>query len=195
LLAGGTSRPRAVVAALQGLDDDHDAALPAAAVPFLSNQSPAVRRAAALSVARHAADDDTVRFLVPLLHDPSAKVAGTALRHVRGKHLPPSVLAALDAAGTGRARRAALAIRQHLGTWDRVLADLSALVGPDADLADTARADLLAWLQHGAVTTYTMPDPVQAERIAELLGASGLSQAQRRRITFTASIPHFNQQN
>ena len=185
----GTSLPRAVAAALQGLDDDHDDALPAAAVPFLSDPSPAVRRAAVLAVARHTPDDDTVSFLVPLLLDPSAKVAATALRYVRGKHLPPSVLANLDAAGTGRARRAALAIRQHLGTWDRVLADLSALAGPDPDLADTARADLLAWLQHDAVTTYTMPAPVQAERIAGLLNASGISQAQRRRIAFTAGIP------
>jgi hypothetical protein len=185
----GTSRPREVAAALQGLDEDKDDALPAAAVPFLSEPSPAVRGAAVLAIARHAPDDDTVRFLVPLLLDPSAKVAATALRYVRGKHLPPSILAGLDAAGTGRARRAALAIRQHLGAWDRILADLSALAGPDPGLADTARADLLAWLQHGAVTTYTMPDPHQEERIAALLRASDLTQAQRRRIAFTAGIP------
>ena len=170
-----TSRPRAVAAALQGLDDENDAALPAVAVPFLADPSPAVRRAAALAVARKAPDDDTVRLLVPLLLDPSAKVAGTALRYVRGKQLPPSVQAGLDTDGTGRAQRAALSIRQHLGTWDRVLADLSALAGPDPGLADTARADLLAWLQYDGATTYTMPDPLQAERIVGLLSVSGLS--------------------
>jgi hypothetical protein len=36
-----------VAAALQGLDGDRDAGLPAAAVPFLADPSPAVRRAAA----------------------------------------------------------------------------------------------------------------------------------------------------
>jgi hypothetical protein len=184
-----TSRLRQVAAALQGLDDDHDDALPATAVPFLADRSPAVRRVAALAVGRHTVDDDAVRILAPLLLDPSAKVAGTALRHVRGKQLPSAVLAGLDAAGTDRSRRSALTIRQHLGTWDRVLADLAAVAGPDLALADTARADVLAWLQHGAATTYTLPDPAQAEQIAGLLAASALTQAQRRKTAFTAGIP------
>jgi hypothetical protein len=184
-----TSRPRQVAAAPQGLDDDHDGALPATAVPFLADPSPAVRRVAALEVGRHTVDDDAVRILAPLLLDLSAKVAGTALRHVRGKQLPSAVLAGLDAAGTDRSRRSALTIRQHLGTWDRVLADLAAVAGPDLALADTARADVLAWPQHGAATTYTLPDPAQAEQIAGLRAASALTQAQRRKIAFTVGIP------
>jgi hypothetical protein len=118
-----------------------------------------------------------------------AKVATTALGYVRGKQLPPSILADLDAAGTSRARRAALTIRQCLGTWDRVLADLVAMSDPDPALADTARSDLLAWLQHGAAITYTLPDPAQTEEIAGLLATSSLTRAQCREVAFAAGIP------
>lgn len=165
---GGTSRPGQIAAALQGLDEDHDDSLPAAAVRFLAYPSPGVRRAAAQAIGRRAEADDILRHLIPLLLDRSAKVAATALRHVRGHVLPASVLASLDAAGTTRSRRIALSIRQYSGTWNRVHADLAAMNDRDPDLAEAARTDLLAWLQHGAVTSYGKPSPDQAEEIAGL---------------------------
>ncbi len=185
---GGTARPRQIAAALRGLDDDHDNSLPAVAVPFLSHPNPAVRRAAAQAIGRRADADNTQHHLVPLLLDSSGKVAATALRHVRGQALPASVLATLDAAGTARSRRIALAIRQYSGTWNRVHADLAAINGHDAGLADAARTDLLAWLRCGAATSYGKPSPAQTAEIAGLLATGKLSQQQRREVAFVAGI-------
>lgn len=182
------TRPRQVAAALHGLDEDHDDCLPAAAVPFLAHPSPAVRRAAAQAIAHSAQADDIPHYLVPLLLDNSAKVAATALRHVRGHALPASVPAALDAAGTARSRLTALSIRQHSGTWNRVHADLTAISSHDPGLAEAGRADLLAWLQHGAATSYGNPSPAQAAEIAGLLATGKLSTKQRREIAFTSGI-------
>jgi len=126
--------------------------------------------------------------LVPMLLDSSGKVAATALRHVRSQAVPPNVLAGLDAAGTARSRRFALSIRQHSGTWNRIHADLAAMNGHDPVLAEVARGDLLAWLQHGAATSYGQPSPAQAEHIAALLAASTLGERQRREIAFVAGI-------
>jgi AAA domain, putative AbiEii toxin, Type IV TA system len=162
----GATRPRQISAALQGLDDDHDNSLPAAAVPFLTHPNPAVRRAVAQAIGRCADADDIQHHLVRLLLDSSGEVAATALRHLRDRALPASVLATLDDAGTARSRRIALSIRQHSGTWNRVHADLAAINGHDAGLAEAARTDLLAWLQHGAATSYGQPSPGHTDRRA-----------------------------
>jgi hypothetical protein len=124
LLAGARG-----AAALLGLDDEHDETLPATAIPFLAHPSPAVRRAAVQAVGRHASTDDIVGYLTPLLPDASAKVAATALRHLRDYDLPDSVLDRLDAAGTPRCRMTALSIRRRSGTWNRIRADLTAMKG------------------------------------------------------------------
>jgi hypothetical protein len=73
--------------------------------------------------------------------------------------VPASVLASLDAADTARSRRIALSIRQYSGTWNRIHADLTAINGHDRGPAEAARTDLLAWLQHGAATSYGKPSP------------------------------------
>jgi hypothetical protein len=129
-----------------------------------------------------------VSLLAPLLLDSSGKVAATALRYVRGRALPASVLASLDGADTARSRRLALSLRQSSGTGNRVHADLAAINDHDRDLAEAARKDLLAGLQHGAATSYGKPGPAQAGQIAGLLAASRLSQHQRREIAFVAGI-------
>ncbi|HJY56536.1 MAG TPA: hypothetical protein VJ418_09150, partial [Streptosporangiaceae bacterium] len=185
---GAASQPRQIAAALQGLDEDRDDSLPATAVPFLTHASPAVRRAAAQAIGHHAAASDIVSLLAPLLLDSSGKVAATALRYVRGRALPASVLASLDGADTARSRRLALSLRQSSGTGNRVHADLAAINDHDRNLAEAARKDLLAGLQHGAATSYGKPGPAQAGQIAGLLAASRLSQHQRREIAFVAGI-------
>lgn len=182
----GTTRH--VAAALQGLDEDHAGCLPRAAVPFLAHHSPRVRRAAVHAAGRHAAAGGILEHLVPLLLDSSAKVAAAALRYVRGQAVPASVLAALDAAGTARSRRVALSIRQGAGTWDRIHADLTVLSGQDHELAEAARTDLLAWLQHGAATSYGKPTASQAADIARLLATPRLSGRQRQEIAFVTGI-------
>jgi hypothetical protein len=181
-------RPSQIAAALAGLDEERDDALPAAAVPFLTHQSPKVRRAAAQAIGHHADARTAIEHLVPLLGDSSGKVAAVALRHLHGYALPASVLATLNAAGTPRSRRIALSIRQHSGTWSRVHADLAAINGHDRDLADAAQGDLLAWLQHGAATSYGWPDAEQAAEISRFLATSKLSDRQRREIAFIAGI-------
>lgn len=180
--------PRLVAAALQGLDESGDGSLPAAAVPFLAHPSPRVRCAAVHAVGRHSVAGEIPGQLAPLLHDSSGKVVAAALRYLRGYTLPPSVLAGLDAAGTTRSRRTALAVRQHLGPWDRIHADLAAVNGPDPILAEAGRTDLLAWLQHGAAITYGKPSAGQAAEIAELLGTHRLTDKERREVAFVAGI-------
>jgi hypothetical protein len=180
--------PRQVAAALEGLDESGDSCLPAAALPFLAHPNPRVRRAAVYAVARRSEPGDIPVQLAPVLKDESGKVVTAALRYLRGYRLPPGVLADLDLAGTARSRRTALAIRQNLGPWDRVHADLTAIDGPDPDLAETGRTDLLAWLQHDAATTYSKPSPSQAAQIAALLATSTLTSGQRRAVAFVAGI-------
>jgi hypothetical protein len=107
---------------------------------------------------------------------------------VRGLALPASVLASLDATGTHRSRQIALSIREHSGTWNRIHADLTAICGPDSDLAGAARTDLLAWLQHGAATSYGQPSASQAAEIAGLLATLMLGDQQRIQIAFVAGI-------
>ncbi len=97
-------------------------------------------------------------------------------------------LEALASRNLTRSRRIALSIRQYSGTWNRVHADLAAMNDRDPGLAEVARADLLAWLQHGAATSYGKPSPDQAEEIAGLLAASKLSEHQRREIAFVVGI-------
>ncbi len=184
----GADPPSQIAAALSGLDEDRDASLPEVAVPFLEHQSPRVRRAAAQAVGHHADARAVIEYLVPLLGDSSGKVAAAALRLLHGYPLPASVLTSLSAAGTPRLRRIALSIQQHSGTWSRVHADLAAINGHDRDLADAGRADLLAWLRHGAATSYGQPDAGQATEIAALLRTSKLSDRQRREIAFVAGI-------
>jgi hypothetical protein len=182
--------PRQVAAALEGLDDSGDSCLPAAAVPFLVHPSPRVRCAAVHAVGRHSESGDIPARLAPVLRDDSGKVVTAALRYLRGYPLPPGVLAGLDMAGTSRSRRTALAIRQRLSPWDRVQADLAAINGSDPDLAETGRADLLAWLQHDAATTCGKPPPSQAAEIAALLANSTLNGGQRRAVAFVAGSGH-----
>lgn len=186
-LAGADS-PGHIAAALLGLDEERDDALPAVAVPFLTHHSPRVRRAAAQAIGHRADAQAIIEYLVPLLGDSSGKVAVAALRHLHGYALPARVLASLNAAGTPRSRRMVLSIQQHSGTWSRVHADLAAINGHDRDLAGAARADLLAWLQHGAAASYGQPDAGQSAGIARFLATSKLTDTQRREIAFVAGI-------
>ena len=181
-------RPRPVAAALDGLDDLGDDSLPEAAWPFLAHPSPRVRYAAVHAVGRHSPPGDLPARLSPALRDESGKVAGAALRYLRGYRLAPAVLEELDAAGTRRSRLTALAIRQRLSPWDRVGADLTAIGDPDPELARTGRADLLSWLRRDAATAYGRPSAEQAALIAARLAASPLTSEQRREMAFVTGI-------
>ena len=133
-------------------------------MPFVVHPSPAVHSAAAQAVGRHGSPGDIVT--------PTARCPGEPRR-----------------GGTSSwSRRAALSIRQHLGTWDRVHADLVAINGDDSDLAVAALSDLLSWLAHGAATSYGRPGTDQAAEIARLLATHRLTVKQQREIAFVVGI-------
>jgi len=154
----------------------------------VAHPSPRVRYAAVHAVGRHSPPGDLPARLSPALRDESGKVAGAALRYLRGYRLAPAVLEELDAAGTRRSRLTALAIRQRLSPWDRVGADLAAIGDPDPELARTGRADLLSWLRRDAATAYGRPSAEQAALIAARLAASPLTSEQRREVAFVTGI-------
>jgi hypothetical protein len=156
-------------------------------MPFLVHPSPRVRCAAVHAVGRHSEPGDIPARLAQVLRDDSGKVVAAALRYLRG-HPLPGMLAELDMAGTTRSRHTALAIRQGLSPWDRVQADLTAINGTDPDLAETGRADLLAWLRHDATATGGKPPPGQAAQIAALLANSTLTGGLREAVAFVAGI-------
>lgn len=60
---------------------------------------------------------------------------------------------------------------------------------PDPDLAELARTDLLAWLQHEAGTTYGRPSDDQAQDLLRYLNTPRLNDRQRREILFVAGLP------
>lgn len=68
------------------------------------------------------------------------------------------------------------------------LAELKAHWWLRLDELTPARADLLAWLQDGAATSYGQPDAGQAAEIARFLATSKLSDRQRREIAFVAGL-------
>jgi hypothetical protein len=180
--------PYQVAAALSGLNEEHDSCLPAAAVPFLTHPSAAVRCAAVRAIGACGTECDVSGLLIPLLHDTSGKVTATAVRELRGHVVPSQVIAALEGSGTGTSRRIALSLRQQQGVWERIEADLTAVNGQDRDLADAALTDLLAWLQYGAATSYARPTPSQAAAITALLRTERLTSTQRREIAFVIGI-------
>jgi hypothetical protein len=186
LAAGG--RPSIMAAALQGLDEARGGSLPQVALPFLADPSPRVRYAAVQAVGHHGSSQDILSHPAPMLQDNSNRVVRAALRYLRGYTLPPGVLDGLDECGTARAQRTALSVRQRIGPWERVRADLRAMNGPDRELADSGRTDLLAWLQHGAATTYGKSDACQAAEIIEAHSTGNLTERERREIAFVAGI-------
>ncbi len=189
LLAPSTSS-RGRAAALQALDELAATDALDYASRSTTHPSPRVRCVAAGIIGRRGTGDDISRLLSGLLSDDSGKVAAAAVRYLRRSGAVPAegLLFGLDHADTARSRRHALALRQSQGNWERVHADLTAINGTDTDLADRARTDLLAWLQHGAATTYGQPTPDQTGQFIALLPGCGLSEPQRQAIAFVAGI-------
>lgn len=188
LAAGGG--PAMTAAALQGLDDcAHPEAVQVAAT-YLDHPSPAVRRAAVQTVGRRGRTDQVVALLPRMLVDPAARVSATATRYLARADagLPEQVWAILSGAATPAAARTTLRLRQKQGTWERVIADLDAM-SARGDLEDLGRRDLLAWLQHGAASTYSRPTPTQAAHLADLLKDVDLAHGAKREVAFTAGLP------
>ncbi|HEV2375973.1 MAG TPA: HEAT repeat domain-containing protein [Streptosporangiaceae bacterium] len=178
-------------AALQGLAATAAPNCVVIAAPFLTSPSPAVRSAATHAIGQRGTPEEVITHLAPLiLRNDSNKVFSAAMQYLRSQAsaLPPQVIDDLDRIDTPRARRTVLTLRQHLGHWTRVHADLRAMNGDDPALAESARSDLLTWLNHHASTAYGQPTPHQAAEIAQLLDTDKLNGNQHRAISFVAGI-------
>ncbi|GAA5122471.1 hypothetical protein [Haloechinothrix salitolerans] len=181
--------PPAIEAAavLDGLRETGQHLDPAALQPCLSSGSARIRLAALRLL--HT-DPEQCRLLLGLLHDSSPKVtraAAHALHHV------PSVRYAdlADAASSPQpwTRQAAWTVRRALGSWERVHSNLELITSADSDLANAARVDILAWLDHGAARTWTEPTQQQRAVIAAAVQSDILDNDIRRRLAFHAGLP------
>ena len=185
-------RPRRIAGALAGLAETDPTAAATAADRLLDHPAACVRAVATQIVGRRIAQGHgTVEPLVARLADPSRKVARLSLNHLRERagEVPADVLAEWESADSAQARRTALLLRQRLSRWERVRSDLKAMHDPDPDLAELARTDLLAWLQHDAGTTYGRPTDHQAQDLFRYLNSPRLTDRQRREILFVAGLP------
>jgi hypothetical protein len=151
----------------------------------LLDSSDARTRLAALRLWRRPTKAALLRSIV----DPSTRVSSAAARML-GRNGTTSYGDVAGAANSGVAahRRGAWLVRRELGAWDRVRADLETMSDPDPTLADTARDDLLRWLQHRAATTYAKPMPSQREAIREHLETAGLGVHEAGLIAFHAGL-------
>jgi hypothetical protein len=158
--------------------------------PYLTHGSSGVRRAAVIAIGRRGDHRLVVEFLLPMLEDPTWKVATAALRQLKphGIAVPSTTIERLAVGDNADGRRLAFSARQSRGGWERVTADLEAAVGGDALLASSARADLGSWLSDGAAGTRGVPTPEQAVIMSRTLPVSGLDASQQRLIAFHARI-------
>jgi hypothetical protein len=184
-------RPSVLAAALDGLRECAAEDTAGDAMAWVTHPSPRVRTAAARILGSHAAyHHGPLDPLLDLLSDPAPRVTRTATRYLRERagEIPTDVLTRLATDADPRSRRTALSLRQRLDTWERIRSDLQVVDDADADLAQAARADLLAWLSNDASRTYSHPTPEQQADIARLLGTEVLTDRQRRHIAFVAGI-------
>lgn len=149
-------------AALAGLGETGTAADAPLLERHLTDERPALRRAAVRGLRRIAPESAAVR---PLLTDPSPAVVRQVVEFLRGKQALVDVrtLRALLAPGRPvHTRRAAAALLRDRDTWLRVHTDVT--LRTDPDLAAAAHDDLRVWLEH-STANYTTPSPALAAEI------------------------------
>ena len=155
---------------------------------YLSHAQVRVRTAAVRAFARLGSTASVRERLLPMLHDPSPRVAtAAAVALTRSSARAPDAELAW-ASTQSWTRRAAWRFSRATGSWDRVVADLRAATDTDAQLRDLGAAGLRNWLEHSAATTWGMPTPTQAERIAALLQHADLGEQQRRELAFHSGV-------
>ncbi|WP_156892949.1 HEAT repeat domain-containing protein [Actinokineospora enzanensis] len=167
MLAERTPAP-AVIAGLGETGTPADADL---LLPWLSHPGPRGRVETIRALCRW--DRVSVDLLLPLLVDPAAAVTRQATRALRGQASTldePTLRALLATTRPRHVRAAALQLLRAHGPWTRIGVDLALVADPD--LGGTARADLVEWLDRGAVTAYSQPTGEQAEELDALLTAA-----------------------
>lgn len=196
MTAAGPGRITRVVCALDGLSECSLSDTVTDAKQLVGDPSPRVR-AAAVRVLGRALQRSTVDVdvLLPVLDDSANRVAALAARYLRDRagEIPAQTVERLSASPRARDRITALRFRQRLGAWERVRSDLATLRDQDLEVRDHGRSDLLAWLQHGAASTYGQPSPAQRHDIAAGLERAAhdglLTEHQVREIAFAAGLP------
>ncbi|MBL7496557.1 hypothetical protein I6A84_21520 [Frankia sp. CNm7] len=180
-----TRRRAAALDELAAVGDHPDLSTFAA---HLSHDNARVRAAAVNGLFARAGAEPAVPLIVPLLHDPSARVSATAARTLAKHRAPPSVAEPLWVSSKLASRRAAWLLAREAGGWHRAEADLRAAADPDPRLARLGRAGLRAWLTTGATNAWQPLPSDQRARIADRLPAAGLDDASRRLLAFSAGI-------
>lgn len=157
-------------------------------VVYLSHAQVRVRAAAVRAFATMASIASVRERLLPVLHDPSPRVAAAAA--VALARSGAGAADAEDAWASHQAwsRRAAWRLSRTTGSWDRAVADLRAATDTDAQLRGLGAAGLRNWLEHSAATTWGRPTPAQAEGIAAMLPHADLGEQQRRELAFHSGV-------
>ncbi|WP_240762482.1 hypothetical protein [Micromonospora sp. HM134] len=132
--------------------------------------------------------------LVPLLRDESGAVTRqvvVALRHDLGI-LDPGMLQALLGLGNApHVRFAGYRLLRAGNAWQRLTINLRLLDDPDDRLRGSARADLTAWLDRQAATTYHGPSRERATELDKLIEHARpiLGEHKVRLLRFHAGLP------
>jgi hypothetical protein len=189
LLAGGEPPAPGVIAGLGETGDAEDAGLVRRwlAHPRARGRVEAVRALRRLGVTRSAE-------LVPLLRDESGAVTRqvvVALRHDLGV-LDPGMLEALLSLGNPpHVRFAGYRLLTVENAWQRLVTNLRLIDDPDDRLSGSARADLTAWLDRQAATTYHGPSRERAAELDKLIEQARpiLGEHKVRLLRFHAGLP------
>ena len=189
MLDGGATPSAAVLAGLGETGNAIDAPL---LMPWLTHPKPRVRAEAVRALRR--LGDVPVDDLVPLLDDESPKVVrqvATALER-QARFVPRRVLAELLQHDKPRyVRVGSLRLIHARDLWTRLETSLSLINDEDDVLRSLARADIDAWLAHGAATSYSHPEGEAAERLSRAVdGATfALGRDKTGRLRFYLGIP------
>jgi hypothetical protein len=132
--------------------------------------------------------------LVPLLHDESAAVTRQVVATLRRDPgvLDPAMLAALLGPGNApHVRFAGYRLLTGGDAWQRLATNLRLIDDPDDRLRNSARADIGAWLDRQAATTYHRPSRDRAAELERLIGPAGpiLGERTVRLVRFHAGLP------
>lgn len=133
-------------------------------------------------------------LLVPLLRDESAAVtrqAAAVLRRHPGAVDSAGLWSLLDPANPSHVRFAGYRLLITGDVWQRLATNLRLMRDADQRLRATARADLAAWLDREAATTYRGPSRERATELDHLIEDARpiLGESRARLLRFHAGLP------
>jgi hypothetical protein len=159
------TEPRRRAIALFELGHVGDSSDVPAALAGLSDKDPGMRKAA-IEAARRLMGDESLRHIVPRMHDrmPGVVRAAEQAMRSRARLIDPVALRAASRSPMRDVRGTAYRLLRARGLADRLEADLAAALDEDLWLREQGTADLVRWLRFGAASA---PRP-SAEALARL---------------------------